>query len=95
MPTTRYFAATDGNKTYFRASPTRVYRSMSKNNWPGWMFSMHARGPYPVHEITGKEYRALINLKAKRDPKATAPRDSWVFNHDLGALFPEGLFAAA
>lgn len=86
MPTTRYFAATDGTKTYFRASPTRIYRSMSTGKWPGWMFSMHDRGPYPVREITGKEFRALMRAKAQRDPKATAPRDSWVFNSDL----PEG-----
>lgn len=84
--TTRYFAATDGKLTYFRASPSRVYRSMTlypDRSYNPYTFHMHANGSFPVHEITGKEYRALIRLKAQRDPRATAPSDSWVFNSQL------------
>lgn len=95
MPTTRYFAATDGTRTYFRASSSRAYRSMSNDpTYPRqWSFHMYSSAPYPVHEITGKEYRALIRAKAVRT-SGTAPSDSWVYNRDLAEVFPEGLSSA-
>lgn len=65
---TRYFKGTDGERTYFRASPTRVYRSLISQTTPyfGWTFSMHDRAPHPVVEITRQEYVALTALKVAR-----------------------------
>ena len=83
-PGIRYFKATDGIKTYFRASPSRAYLSMSRvEDYKGWVFHLHNKGMFPVTEIDAVEYRALAALKKKRDSYATAPRDSWVFNCDV------------
>lgn len=86
--TTRYFKATDGEKTYFRAS-SGAYESLTGLE-PGalrfgWSFHRDGRGRHPVTEITRKEYVALIALKQKRVPGRNAPGYSWVLNSAIAA----------
>ena len=79
--TVRYYKATDGVLTVFRAS-TRVYASAwfatetgqsglpALRRSPGIGFSTHARttrgGNYPAVEITEAEYGALVVAKVAR-----------------------------
>lgn len=93
--TDRYFKATDGVRTYFRASPTRVYRSMSTGqgyNRRDTVLHMHDRGMFPAVEITRAEYNALMALKrirtAGRTYHSSAPSDSWVENSEIAAAAP-------
>lgn len=82
----RYFKATDGKRTYFRASPTRVYLSatIDPTVFNGFILHRDARGRFPVAEITGAEYRQLITAKQKRAAlegvRSDAPCDSWIEN---------------
>ena len=88
---TRYFKATDGKITVFRASKTRVYRSArihgvisfstGGNPSPGW---------HPAVEIDQAEYVRLNSIKTKRIAAAAGqrfagPQDSWVENADLAS----------
>lgn len=67
MTTIRYFKATDGDRTFFRASPTRVYLSASVfPDYRDFVLHWDARGPFPVTEITRQEFKALVALKAAR-----------------------------
>ena len=79
--TVRYYKATDGVLTVFRAS-ARVYASAwfatetgqsglpAQRRSPGVAFSTHARttrgGNYPAVEITEAEYGALVVAKVAR-----------------------------
>lgn len=85
--TKRYFKATDGERTYFRASPSMPYQSLTPIA-PGqrWAMHLHARGQFPVVEIDAAEFRTLTLLKKLRAPGASAPRHSWIFNAQLEAL---------
>jgi hypothetical protein len=98
MPTTRYFAGTDGERTVFRASGTMDYRSASFRPFHGLGFSRKEAGPgaFPVRSITKAEYDALVALKAARilaarGPGAlVGPQDSWVANDALPSSGGEG-----
>lgn len=92
-PTKRYFSATDGKITVFRASDSRVYQSATKSGW-GISFSAKpaALGAMPAVEITKAEYNALVALKQARvragnvgghHADGGAPSDSWVSNEAL------------
>jgi hypothetical protein len=89
---TRYFKFTDGERTYFRTSASRVYLS----GWSvptgsnGFSIEPVANGRFPVVEIEAKEYQALQVTKKKRLLAAgwqhldcAAAIDSWIWNHDL------------
>jgi hypothetical protein len=90
--TKRYFKATDGDITVFRASDTKVYQSASKTNW-GISFSGKPAGlgAMPAVEITKVEYTALVALKQARIKASNggrhddggSPSDSWVSNEAL------------
>lgn len=93
--TTRYFKATDGKITVFRASKTRVYQSASGFG-PKESISFSGRpGPFPTTEISKAEYDALVVVKAARIASrwatkypgeampswaGSSPQDSWVDN---------------
>lgn len=63
----RYFAATYQGKTYFRASDTRVYQSLTFTREGGSYWGMSAKpGPIAVREIDKAEYLALVARKAER-----------------------------
>jgi hypothetical protein len=90
MAQIRYFRATNGRFTVFRAS-TRVYLSAwiqsNAERVTNYGFSMlSAKGRVPAEEMTKAEYDALNARKieriiaAGRQPKNAAPRDSWVAN---------------
>lgn len=94
--TTRYFKATNGTVTMFRASKTRVY--LSAQFRPAISFSGNNRTyPHPVEEINKAEYDRLVKLKNERVKAADAsksdkrhtysvgPQDSWVYNADIPA----------
>jgi hypothetical protein len=95
--TIRYFKATDGVITVFRASATRVYASAwftTEGNRPigdiGFSGKPLPLGKYPAVEITKAEYEALQAAKLERvkaageNPKwATSPQSSWVRNAAL------------
>jgi hypothetical protein len=88
----RYFKATDGQRTYFRASPTRIYQSLSVDPtrpviW-GWTLHRHANGRYPAVEITREEYVRLCAIKNK-DHTYTAPRHSFIDNATLEPVYAE------
>jgi hypothetical protein len=89
--TKRYFSATDGDVTVFRASATRVYQSALKLRH-GISFSATPAhlmlGAMPAKEITKAQYTALVALKQARvrasgggrHQDGGAPSDSWVAN---------------
>ncbi len=89
MAATRYFKAIDTQLgiTRFRASKTRVYRSI-KNTTYGWGFSglPPMAGDYAAVEITKEEYDALNAAKIKRmsitggNPSYASAANSWVAN---------------
>jgi hypothetical protein len=91
----RYFKATNGRFTIFRASASRVYGSAwiqcSADRVTVSGFSMKPAGVYPLPaiEIDRPEYERLNSLKASRivlqggNPKWAAPSDSWV-KHEVG-----------
>jgi len=94
---TRYFKFTDGERTYFRTSASRVYLS----GWSvptgsnGFSIEPVANGRFPVVEIEAKEYQALQVTKKKRLLAAgwqhldcAAAIDSWVWNHGLASQDP-------
>ena len=90
----RYFKATNGRFTIFRASASRVYGSAwiqcDANRVTVAGFSMKAASasvyPIPAIEIDRAEYDRLNARKAERivlqggNPKWAAPSDSWVRN---------------
>lgn len=90
--TKRFFKATDGEFTVFRASATMHYRSAIVRGKGSISFSS-ASGGYgssPVEEITKSEYETLVARKNTRlksegkDPgRYTTPRHSWVRNAAL------------
>lgn len=87
--TKRYFKATDGKLTYFRATATRAYQSVKLTKY-GQSFSASQPGPgdLPTIEITKSEYEELVALKTERLKAAdrgiyTSPSDSWVANSSL------------
>ena len=79
--TTRYSKATDGSRTYFRASARgHVYQSLSVDPTCeriefGWTMHHDSRGAFPAVEITGQEYRALVALKLAR---FAAMKAAWI-----------------
>ena len=84
----RFFKATDGSPTVFRASNTRDYRSASfstrENGDVSISFSA-GDGSYPVEEIVRSEYETLVARKNSRikangghHGDGASPRDSWV-----------------
>ena len=90
----RYFKATDGIVTVFRASATRAYLFASFNAPNGVMggkwedkpsFSAKA-GKFPAEEISKVEYDALVARKNERiganKPKwaYSQPWNSWIRN---------------
>ena len=90
--TTRYFKATDGKITAFRASKTRVYQSADLGNENRHLGSRYGIGfsgkPGPVKavEIDKAEYDRLVVLKNARLGKmqyGPSPQDSWVDNAAL------------
>jgi hypothetical protein len=92
MPTTRFFAGSDGTKTVFRASATKVYASASFGRY-GLGFSGKPAGPgsFPVAEITRAQYVALNALKTRLSSGGhMAPSDSWVPNDALPSSGGEG-----
>jgi len=89
----KYFSATDGTITVFRASATRTYQSALKLR-NGISFSATPaklmEGAMPAVEITKGEYDALVALKVERLKASgtkgyTKPGDSWVKNTSLPA----------
>lgn len=84
--TKRYFKATDGERTFFRASDSRVYLSLTVDPTihNGWSMHWDARGLHPAVEITGPEFRKLNETKKRRigpyDARYTSAGDSWVYN---------------
>lgn len=74
MATTRYFKATDGKNTYFRASPSRAYLSLTGFEPGRFGFTLHrdTRGRFPAVEITRQEYVKLVELKQARLAQAKA-----------------------
>jgi hypothetical protein len=91
MAQIRYFKATNGRFTVFRASTTRVYLSAwiqsNAQRVTDYGFSLlSAKGRVPAEEMTKAEYDALNARKVERivaaggDPKHAAPADSWVAN---------------
>lgn len=80
MSKTRYFKATDGKNTYFRASPTRVYQSLTVEGAGRFDWTLHqdGRGRFPAFEITRQEYVALTALKNAGAARAKA---EWQADH--------------
>ena len=90
--TTRYFKATDGAITYFRASATRVYQAAYPSQYHRQGASFSASAPdfvsaMPAVEITKAEYQTLLAAKAKRQDAVqmnkywrNQPSESWVAN---------------
>ena len=93
MSTLRYFKATNGRFTVFRASPTRAYTMATiRSNAEqviDFSLSYSGVGDCPAVEITKAEYDALNAAKAARFErlglplKYVAPRDSWVSNAEI------------
>lgn len=86
----RYFSATDGVRTCFRASSTMAYVSgeCQEKVWTGQV-TYHTRfskapGLWPAKEITKAEFNQLMTLKQART-KQTAPWASWIMNSSLPA----------
>jgi hypothetical protein len=90
MAKTRFFMATDGKITVFRASPTRVYLSGALTNI-GINFSAKPAaqsGLWPAKEIGAKAYKLLVAEKMARckreNVRDDAPSNSWVRNAEVG-----------
>lgn len=69
MGQSRYFKATDGERTYFRASSTRVYLSLGFDRGGSPTFSANPPSkthPHAVVEIDKVEYNNLVKLKMER-----------------------------
>lgn len=85
---TRYFKATDGTKTVFRASPTKEYQFA---NMDGQFTALPPRKPgyFLAVEITKAEYDALVAAKMERlkasgrNLRFITPSNSWVSNASL------------
>ena len=93
--TTRYFKATDGKKTVFRASKTRVYASANIDS-ASFSAKPASAGMAPTIEITKAEYDRLTVLKHARcridfakyserfiQSRCSDPEQSWVRNAEL------------
>ena len=101
---TKFFQATDGKITVFRATASgRAYQSALKLR-NGISFSATPanlmEGAMPAVEITKGEYDALVALKAERLKASgtkgyTKPSDSWVFNASLPAAKPAKVLTGA
>jgi hypothetical protein len=84
----RYFSATDGDVTVFRASDTKVYQSATRTRWSiSFSGKPAGLGAMPAKEITKAQYAALVALKQARvqasggrHSDGGAPSDSWVAN---------------
>jgi hypothetical protein len=96
MTMTKYYQATDGKITVFRATASgRAYQSAQLAGRGGIAFSSKPAAPpltYPVTEITKAEYEALQAAKVERlkasgkyRPNYNSPQLSWVFNASLPA----------
>jgi hypothetical protein len=104
MTMTKFFQATDGKITVFRATASgRAYQSALKLR-NGISFSATPanlmEGAMPAVEITKGEYDALVALKAERLKASgtkgyTKPSDSWVFNASLPAAKPAKVLTGA
>jgi len=91
MAATRYFKATDGKRTFFRASPTRAYQSLTVYpDWRDWCLHRDGRGVFPATEITRQEYNALIALKNER-----GLRDQAKWEESNGRSWNGGAFLTA
>jgi hypothetical protein len=74
MKTTRYFKATDGKITVFRASETKAYafatfkgeKLAEDHAWCGQIGFSAKAGDHPAVEITKAEYEALVAQKTAR-----------------------------
>ncbi len=103
MSKIRYFTATDGKKTVFRASPTRVYLFGGLKNGPTFS-TRPAVGLWPVVEVSKAEYDRLVALKVARINRRNArlrargkttypdygsPWESWIDNADLAPEISE------
>lgn len=89
---TRYYKATDGKVTVFRATAERQYRSASFITKPDGQIARlsfsSGSGSYETQEITAAEYRALVALKESRcrlqgRTDASSPQCSWISNASL------------
>lgn len=81
--TKRYFKATDGTRTFFRASGSFVFASANLNSYTP-AFSSAAPGPFtvPAVEIDRAEYNRLHAIKTQRTTQAY-PCESYVLNSQL------------
>jgi hypothetical protein len=89
---TRYFMATDGTKTFFRQSRTRVYRSITIRTF-SVCFSQDGaeNGRQPVVEITRDEFAQLVRARDRMMNRVPGggtdghlyAEDSWVANEEL------------
>lgn len=108
---TRYFKATDGKITGFRASH-RQYVIANLTGFVAWSSSTAMRpGWVPATEIDKAEYNRLVALKAQRIAALAAaraaegeavsrgfgsgPQDSWIENAALAEPAPGDLAQAA
>jgi hypothetical protein len=86
--TTRYYKATDGTFTVFRATQSREYASAwiqvdgFKVRPLDFGFRAKSIGPYPAIEINKADYEWLATLKNERTTDHS-PRNSWVRNDAL------------
>lgn len=89
--TTRYFKATNGTVTVFRASKTKVYTHGAQIDLWNVAFATAAKpGLWPAEEITKGEYDTLQARKVERVRSsghpiawASSPYNSWVNNAAL------------
>jgi hypothetical protein len=94
--TTRYFKATDGKITVFRASKTKVYQSAGGFGPREWIrFSTYAANVGTANkraciEIDKAEYDRLNAIKFARLGAANGigPQDSWVENSEIEPACP-------
>jgi hypothetical protein len=102
--TKRFYKATDGSLTVFRATDTKVYQSATITNWgseakPRLNISFSGKaagvGAMPAIEITKAEYDALTSLKLRRMRAmgeairySTSPSHSWVANDVIEPFSP-------
>jgi hypothetical protein len=102
--TSRYFKFTDGKRTYFRGSASRIYQAgwSVPNGANGFSAEPAERDQFPTIEIDGKEFRALQVAKRKRlraagwrHLKLASKIDSWVWNRGLPSRKTEAESPAA
>ena len=76
--TKRYFKATNGRFTVFRASPSRAYTSATieerAGGYPHFSFSWSGNGNIRATEIDAAEYRKLLAAKTARLTALAAER---------------------